>query len=95
MDGMLSLKEVMDYLELEQIEIEELVRRGRLNAYKIGGVFLRFRKDQIVDFKSALRKRSDSPLEGFFVKAVNYWSFNRIYILSAILFGLVVYVLFR
>lgn len=95
MDGMLSLKEVMDYLQLEQTEVEELVRRGRLNAYKIGGVFLRFRKDQIVDFKSALRKRSDSPLEAFFVKAVNYWSFNRIYILSAILFGLVAYVLFR
>ncbi len=95
MDGMLSLKEVIDYLELDQVEVEELVRRGRLNAYKIGGVYLRFRKDQIIDFKSTLRKRIESPFNGFFVKAVNYWSFNRVYILSAVLFGLVIYILFR
>lgn len=95
MDGMLSLKEVMDYLELEESEVEELVRRGRLNAFKIGGVFLRFRKDQVVDVKSALRKRVQTPVHAFFVKAANYWSFNRFYILSTIFFGLVIYILFR
>ena len=72
MDGMLSLKEVMDYLELEESEVEELVRRGRLNAFKIGGVFLRFRKDQVVDVKSALRKRTQSPINAFFVKAADF-----------------------
>ncbi len=95
MDGMLSLKEVMDYLELEESEVEELVRRGRLNAFKIGGVFLRFRKDQVVDVKSALRKRTQSSINAFFVKAADYWSFNRVYILSAFFFGLVIYILFR
>ena len=95
MDGMLSLKEVMDYLELEESEVEDLVRRGRLNAFKIGGVFLRFRKDQVVDVKSALRKRTQSPINAVFVKIANYWSFNRFYILSVIFFGLVIYVLFH
>jgi len=95
MDGMLSLREVMDYLELEESEVEELVRRGRLNAFKIGGVFLRFRKDQVVDVKSALRKRTQSPFNAILVKAGNYWSFNRFYILSAIFLGFVIYFLFR
>lgn len=89
MDGMLTLKEVMDFLELGQPEVESLVKKGRLNAFKIGGTYLRFRKDQVVEVKANLARRGRARV--YWAKASNYWYFNRIYILSAVLLGLVIY----
>jgi excisionase family DNA binding protein len=88
MDGMLTLKEVIDYLDIEQSDIEKLVKKGRLNAYKIGGTYLRFKKDQVVQLKAEiLNKKSRSRL--FLSKARDYWYFNRVYILSAVLLALI------
>ena len=94
MDGMLTLKEVMDYLDLQQVDVEKLVKRRRLNAYKIGGTYLRFKKDQVIDLKTDLKKKSVGH-DGFFAKARDYWYFNRIYILSAILLALVFFLFIR
>ena len=44
-EGMLSLQEVMEYLDLDKAGVESLVKKDKLNAYKIGGVYLRFKKD--------------------------------------------------
>lgn len=89
MDGMLTLKEVMDFLDLGQSDVEHLVKKGRLSAFKIGGTYLRFRKDQVVEVKATLNRRGRAQV--YWTKARNYWYFNRIYILSALLLGLVIY----
>jgi excisionase family DNA binding protein len=91
MEGMLTLKEVVEYLELEQPEVETLVKKRKLDAYKIGGAFLRFKKDQVVELKAALSKRKTSKSAVFFSKSRDLWYFNRVYILSAILLALVFY----
>ncbi len=94
MDGMLTLREVIDYLDLEQVEVEKLVKKGKLSAYKIGGAFLRFKKDQVVGIKADLAKKS-SRSNTFLVKVMDYWCFNRIYIFSAILLALLFYLVVR
>lgn len=92
MDGMLTLREVMDYLDRDQVEIEKLVKKGRLSAFKIGGTYLRFKKDQIIEIKRGLLKKSGQSTP-YLAKARDYWYFNRFYILSAILLVLVLYLL--
>lgn len=94
MEGLLTLHEVMEFLDLNQKQVESLVQKGKLDAYKIGGSFLRFKKEQVTQVRLSLR-----PEEGKSAvvsrRASDFWTFNRLYILSAILFVLLMIVLVR
>ena len=46
-EKLLSIKEVAEALKLSEEEVKRLVDIGEIPAYKIGGSFLRFRKEQI------------------------------------------------
>ena len=46
-EKLLTVEEVSRYLSLSEEAVKELVDKGELSAYKIGGSFLRFKKDQI------------------------------------------------
>lgn len=46
-EKLLTIKEVADYLKVSEDEVKRLVDIGEVPAYKIGGSFLRFRKEQI------------------------------------------------
>ncbi len=43
----MTIKEVAKYLEISEDEVKRLVDIGEIPAYKIGGSFLRFRKEQL------------------------------------------------
>ena len=51
-EKLLNIKETSAVLNLSEDQIRALVAKGELPAYKIGGQFLRFRKEQI----EAIRK---------------------------------------
>ena len=55
-EKLLDIAEVARYLNLSEESVRELVEKGDLPAYKIGGVLLRFKKGQIEDYC----KRRDS-----------------------------------
>ena len=46
-EKLLTVEEVSQYLNLSEEAIKELVEKGELPAYKIGGSFLRFKKLQV------------------------------------------------
>jgi excisionase family DNA binding protein len=93
-DGMLSLNEVMQYLDLDKEGVEELVRQDRLTAYKIGGVYLRFKKDQVMGVKleKAIRKRKKSYLRE---RLADFWDFNNFYIVTGICLIFILYFVLR
>ncbi len=53
-EKLLSIKEVAEYLRLSEEEVKRLVDIGEIPAYKIGGSFLRFRKEQIDAIRSEI-----------------------------------------
>jgi excisionase family DNA binding protein len=53
-EKLLNIKEVAEYLKLSEEEVKRLVDIGEIPAYKIGGTFLRFRKEQIDGIKSEI-----------------------------------------
>ena len=57
-DRLLNIGEVAHYLDLPEKAVKELVEKGDLPAYKIGGVLLRFKREQVEEF----RKRLDSAV---------------------------------
>jgi len=46
-EKLLTIKEVAAHLKISEDEVKRLVDVGEIPAYKIGGSFLRFRKEQI------------------------------------------------
>ena len=53
-EKLLSIKEVSEYLKISEEEVKRLVDMGEIPAYKIGGTFLRFRKEQIDAIRSEI-----------------------------------------
>lgn len=87
MNNMLTLEEVKNFLELEQQEIEKYVKRGKLRAYKIGGTYLRFRKEEVLNLRAeTLPKQTRVSSElSFFSRLGDFWRFNNFYIISLLL----------
>lgn len=83
---MLSLEEVKSFLELSQEDLEKYLKNGKLRAYKIGGTYLRFRKEDILNLRSELRpakvKTASVSLGG---RISDFWRFNNFYIVSLLI----------
>jgi len=53
-EKLMTLKELSDYLNIPEEDVWNLVGSGVIPAYKIGGSFLRFRKEQIDAIKNEI-----------------------------------------
>ena len=81
-EGLLSLKETMDMLGMGKQDIERLVRGRKLAAYKIGGAYLRFKKEQVLLLKHELQKNGQENASVHAIRLQNFWQFNSFYIAS-------------
>ena len=55
MEKLWTTSEVARFLGIQEEDVEQLVREGRLNGYRLGGQFLRFRPDHIQQLKLTLQ----------------------------------------
>jgi excisionase family DNA binding protein len=53
-EKLLTIREVAEYLKISEEEVKRLVDIGEIPAYKIGGTFLRFSKEQIDAIRSEI-----------------------------------------
>lgn len=92
MNNMLTVEEVKNFLEIDQTELEKYLKAGKLHAYKIGGTYLRFRKEDILNLRSEIspQKKKGSG-NSFFSKVMDFWRFNNFYIISLIIMAAVAY----
>jgi excisionase family DNA binding protein len=56
-EKLITVKEAAEFLGIPRIKIRELVEKGELPAYKIGGKFIRFRKEQVETIQNEIRRR--------------------------------------
>ena len=93
MNNMLTLDEVKNYLEIEQQVMEKFIRDGVLHAYKIGGVYIRFRKEEVLNLKYdvLLKKKKTGPSISFGQRLWNFWRFNNFYIISVLIIVVLAY----
>jgi len=87
MNNMLTLDEVKNFLEVEQQVIEKFIQDDVLHAYKIGGVYIRFRKEEVLGLKyDVLLKKKNTGTSGSFGQQLwNFWRFNNFYIISVLI----------
>ena len=87
MSNMLSIEEVKEVLDIEQKELENFLEQGKIHAYRIGGTYIRFRKEEIESFRYEIRPRKSlaPPKRNFLSSVYDFWRFNNFYIVSIVL----------
>jgi len=91
-EHLLNIREAAEYLGVGERRIKELVDKGEIPAYRIGGAFLRFKKSQLAIMKSTVSNKSKTempPKETAVVHSnldrfKDFFYFNDFYILSII-----------
>jgi hypothetical protein len=93
MNNMLTLDEVKNFLEVEQQVIEQFIRDEVLHAYKIGGVYIRFRKEEVLAIKYdvLLKKKKGGTSGSFGQRLWDFWRFNNFYIISFMIIAVLLY----
>lgn len=90
--------EVARYLGINEAQVEQLVREGKLTGYKLGGQLLRFLPDQVKELKTAMEPHPQgahttlSHASSWQERVRDFFYFYDFYLLSFLLLaGLVLY----
>jgi hypothetical protein len=98
MNNLLSIEEVKSFLESDQKELEDYIREGKLRAYKIGGSYLRFRKEEVLNLRHEIlpRKTKQGSLGApFWGRLYDFWKFNNFYLISLLAVAALLFLIFR
>ncbi|MDD4910023.1 MAG: helix-turn-helix domain-containing protein [Candidatus Omnitrophica bacterium] len=96
-EKLLTIREVSHLLEISEKEVVDLAEQGKIPAYKVGGLYLRFKKDQIDEIRhrfvpdSAAARMKYTPFE----RARDFLVYNDFYIVSATVILAIVYIIFK
>jgi excisionase family DNA binding protein len=101
-EKLLNIEEVCRNLGISEEDLRNLVDRGEIPAYRLGGTILRFKKDQIDIIKargipdiSELDKRALSPArDSWLEKFKDFVYFNDFYIVSVIIIVILLIAIF-
>ncbi len=90
---LLTIREAANYLNVTEKEVVDLAESGVIPAYKVGGVYLRFKKEQLDLVKDKIKpNQSLVSIEGTFTERVRDFIYhNDFYIFSLILIFLLLY----
>lgn len=98
-ERLLTIRDVSIILGISEKEVIDLAETGKIPAYKIGGVYLRFKRDQIEklrrssahSFKLPRHRAKYPPRE----RIRDFFYFNDFYILAALIIILMLVIIFR
>ncbi len=98
-EKLLTVREVAQLLNITEKDVMDLADSGEIPAYKIGGVYLRFKHEQVEQFRKSGKLTAQQviiPERNTFTDRVkDFFYFNDFYIVSlAIILGLL-FVIFK
>ena len=94
----MTVREVSGLLGISEKEVMDLAENGTIPAYKIGGVYLRFRSDQVQEYRKSLKSHTSTRLKKKYPvneRISDFFYFNDFYILSAVLILLLLVIILR
>lgn len=98
-ERLLTVRDVSLILGISEKEVGDLVDSHRLVAYKVGGVYLRFKKEHIDEFRKSFRppahKRRTVEKYSFSQRLGDFFYFNDFYILSVLIILLILVIIFQ
>jgi len=99
-EKLLTVREVSLMLNISEKEVMDLAETGAIPAYKVGGVYLRFKREQVLGYQkkavSASPERFETLQKDNFADHLrDFFYFNDFYILAAVLIALLLMIIFR
>ncbi len=92
----LTSKEAADYIGISEGELQCLVDKGSIPVYKIGGIYIRFKTDELELYLRKKGRRFYAPhTSPFLDKIKDFFYFNDFYILSFALIAIMLYYFFK
>lgn len=98
-EKLLTIREVSLLLGISEKEVITLAENQIIPAYRIGGVYLRFKRQQIEEYKKKTGipayKNKKLPQYSFQDKINDFFYFNDFYIFSGLIVLLILFIIFR
>ena len=96
-EKLVTTREASRVLGISEKEIIELAKSNFIPHFKLGGEFMRFKKDDLIKIKPAITKKFNIPdkSQHRFESFKEFIYFNDFYILSGISIVLILYFIFR
>jgi len=108
-EKLLSLKAAAEYLGVTEKRLKELSNHGVVPAYRVAGLYLRFRKNQLEKLKGKITDIQNQYSEyqqarSSFARDVTYtakdrlrdfWHFYDFYIISVVLIVAILFMIFK
>jgi len=98
-EKLLTIRDVALVLGVSEKDVMDLAESGKVPAYKIGGVYLRFKREQIEEFRKSLRALKPKQLVAEKYEAKDkindFFYFNDFYILCGVLIILLLTIIFK
>ncbi len=98
-EKLLTVRDVAILLGVSEKDILDLAENGAIPAYKVGGVYLRFKKEQVDEYRknhhSLHHKSAEKGMVRLQDKIRDFFYFNDFYILAAVLIILLGFLVYR
>ena len=96
---MLTVRDVASLLAISEKDVLDLTENGALPGYKVGGVYLRFKKEQVEQYKKSQShlkaKPEKSEIGGLASSIHDFFYFNDFYIFALCFIILLGYLVYR
>ncbi len=98
-EKLLTIRDVSLLLGVSEKEVITLAENQTIPAYRLGGVYLRFKRQQIEEFKKKMsssgQKINQPSGASLRERVLDFFYFNDFYIFSIITVLLILYIIFR
>lgn len=92
----LTIRGVAEELGISEQEVIDLTEQGKIPAYKIGGVYLRFKREHVKEAKQMVSRTLKKGVKAGLVERVaDFFYFNDFYILALLIIMLMLLIIFR
>ncbi len=94
---LLTVREVSSILGVTEREVLDLAEDGNIPAYKIGGLYLRFKREQVEEYRKKLKHEKTLSLQKYTIgeKISDFFYYNDFYIFSTLLILIMLYIIFK
>ncbi len=91
-EKLLTIREVSSMLGLSEKEVIDLAEEGKIPAYKVGGIYLRFKREQVDEYRKAHRPGHSQAKASFADQVADFFYFNDFYLMSALVILVLLYI---
>jgi len=95
-EKLLTVRDVAHILNLTEKDVMDLAENETIPAYKVGGVYIRFKRSQVEEYRKKIQDRPEAHVKVPFNDRISdFFYYNDFYIFSMILILLMLFIIFK